>query len=210
MSNMCTNHPDKKALSICHSCKKYYCASCLDEGKEYYYCHDEKCQSMKREEQDNYIEHEKEKNSKEIAIEKSFKGNFFKDAFLYFCICIPIYFCSLVLISDPAFNSFWILLFFTVIALGKSFIANSILGFVLYKLFYNTDSIRKFKYNGLIISIISFVVFIMSMNKIKDSDMTNNGIYILSFIVVLITYLLFIIIHPKIIRVKNNKRKEIL
>ena len=33
----CINHPDKKALSVCHGCGKYYCKSCLDKGKEFYF-----------------------------------------------------------------------------------------------------------------------------------------------------------------------------
>lgn len=42
----CTNHPDKKALSVCHSCGKPFCESCLDEGKEFYFCKDPACQGM--------------------------------------------------------------------------------------------------------------------------------------------------------------------
>lgn len=41
----CFNHPDKKAFSICHSCGKDFCEQCLNEGKEYYYCNSELCQS---------------------------------------------------------------------------------------------------------------------------------------------------------------------
>ena len=46
----CFNHPDKKALSICHGCGKDYCESCLDEGKEYYYCKKPECQKLFKEE----------------------------------------------------------------------------------------------------------------------------------------------------------------
>jgi len=42
----CTNHPDKKALSVCHGCGKYYCESCLDEGEEFYYCKSAVCQEL--------------------------------------------------------------------------------------------------------------------------------------------------------------------
>lgn len=42
----CTNHPNKKALSICHSCGKPFCESCLVEGKEFYFCKSPACQEM--------------------------------------------------------------------------------------------------------------------------------------------------------------------
>ena len=42
----CINHPQKEALSICHSCGKDYCESCLDEGKEFYYCKNPECQEL--------------------------------------------------------------------------------------------------------------------------------------------------------------------
>lgn len=42
----CVNHPDRKAFSICHSCGKDYCESCLDEGKEFYYCRKPECQKL--------------------------------------------------------------------------------------------------------------------------------------------------------------------
>jgi hypothetical protein len=42
----CYNHPNEKALSVCHSCGKDYCAECLSEGKEYYYCKNPECQKI--------------------------------------------------------------------------------------------------------------------------------------------------------------------
>ncbi len=42
----CVNHPDKKALSVCHNCGKPYCELCLDEGKEFYYCKQPKCREV--------------------------------------------------------------------------------------------------------------------------------------------------------------------
>jgi|WetSurSiteA1Bulk_404760.scaffolds.fasta_scaffold69764_1 hypothetical protein len=42
----CVNHPNKKAFSICHGCGKDYCESCLDEGKEFYYCKNPECQKL--------------------------------------------------------------------------------------------------------------------------------------------------------------------
>ena len=43
MKELCSNHPEKEALSFCYSCKRYFCVDCLNEGSTYYYCDDEKC-----------------------------------------------------------------------------------------------------------------------------------------------------------------------
>jgi hypothetical protein len=52
--NTCFNHPDKKALSICHGCGKKYCELCLDEGKEYYYCKNPECHKLLEKELPHY------------------------------------------------------------------------------------------------------------------------------------------------------------
>jgi len=52
--NTCFNHPDKKAFSICHGCGKDFCESCLDEGKEYYYCKNPECQELLKNELPSY------------------------------------------------------------------------------------------------------------------------------------------------------------
>jgi len=46
----CVNHPDKKALSVCHGCGKDFCADCLKEGKTYYYCSAPECIALYRQE----------------------------------------------------------------------------------------------------------------------------------------------------------------
>lgn len=46
MKHYCKNHPNKIALSLCHSCGEYYCFDCLNEGLEYYYCKNEKCNNI--------------------------------------------------------------------------------------------------------------------------------------------------------------------
>ncbi len=46
MKDKCSTHPDEDAMSICHSCGKYFCANCLSTGREYYYCKNEKCQLL--------------------------------------------------------------------------------------------------------------------------------------------------------------------
>ncbi len=46
----CGNHPERKAISVCHGCGKYFCKSCLDEGKEFYYCKSPSCQELLKKE----------------------------------------------------------------------------------------------------------------------------------------------------------------
>jgi hypothetical protein len=46
MKHYCKNHPDKAALSLCHSCGEYFCSDCLNEGHEYYYCNKDDCFSV--------------------------------------------------------------------------------------------------------------------------------------------------------------------
>jgi len=42
----CVNHPQKEAFASCHNCGRAYCADCLDEGSEYYYCRLPECQQV--------------------------------------------------------------------------------------------------------------------------------------------------------------------
>ena len=41
----CLYHPDRKALSFCHNCGNWFCAECLVEGPNYYYCMAGPCQN---------------------------------------------------------------------------------------------------------------------------------------------------------------------
>ena len=52
MAESCFIHPDRKSLAACHSCGRHFCEECLTEGKEYYYCREEYCQTLKAEEMD--------------------------------------------------------------------------------------------------------------------------------------------------------------
>ncbi len=46
----CINHPERKALSICHGCGRHFCESCLSEGGEFYYCKSVPCQELLKKE----------------------------------------------------------------------------------------------------------------------------------------------------------------
>jgi len=52
--NTCFNHSEIEAFSICHGCGKEFCESCLDEGKEYYYCINPGCQELLKRELPSY------------------------------------------------------------------------------------------------------------------------------------------------------------
>lgn len=56
MKRYCKNHPSEKAISFCHVCKNYYCLECLNETRDWYYCHDSKCYSEYISEQSKYFE----------------------------------------------------------------------------------------------------------------------------------------------------------
>ncbi len=43
LEQICSNHPDRKALSLCHHCGRYFCHECLKEGSDFYYCEKPEC-----------------------------------------------------------------------------------------------------------------------------------------------------------------------
>lgn len=82
MSKRCFNHPEKQALSLCHSCKKYYCEDCLTAGNKYYYCKNNKCQSLLNEEKAR-INQEKSARINDLKISNKI---FFKRVFSFLII----------------------------------------------------------------------------------------------------------------------------
>lgn len=50
MTQRCRIHPYENAISFCFSCKAHFCAACLDEGAEHYFCKNAQCQEAKRNE----------------------------------------------------------------------------------------------------------------------------------------------------------------
>ena len=43
MEQRCHDHPERMALSVCHSCGRHYCSVCLAAGAVYYYCRNQEC-----------------------------------------------------------------------------------------------------------------------------------------------------------------------
>jgi hypothetical protein len=44
-SARCHNHSDRNAHSFCHSCRRWFCVDCLNEGPDFYYCNDLLCKA---------------------------------------------------------------------------------------------------------------------------------------------------------------------
>lgn len=44
----CPNHPEKEAAYVCHSCRRYFCESCLTAAGDYYYCSNPECREALR------------------------------------------------------------------------------------------------------------------------------------------------------------------
>jgi len=201
MKEKCTNHPQKNALSFCHSCGKYFCDTCLVEGERYYYCNNNSCQKIKTKEEKNIKKNNVEENSIILTSSNRRISPFFKHTLIYLCLSFPIYLLAITIVADSQLKSIGILLLMTLIACGKSIIANFLVGFTLYKLFVKVDdTIIELRLNSIIISIISFFIYIHSMEKIKDIDIVNNAIIVLSFVVSVITFLIFnmiFLVHKK-------------
>lgn len=186
MKEKCINHPKKEALSFCHACGKYYCHSCLVEGSEFYYCYDEKCQAAKTEAEGLISKRVEEKKVAELSAGSS-KRTFFKDTFFYLCIAFPIYLSASALIADHQLRSFGFLSFIALAACVQVFIVISVFGFKTFKI---TDRKRGFRNISVAMSIISFFVFTINMEKIKGDDIATNASIFLSLIASTITFVL--------------------
>ena len=192
MEETCSNHPEKRALSICHSCGKSFCADCLVEGEEYYYCHDKQCLAVKSKDEATISDKTKVDEKREALSSTNFKRTFFKDALLFLLLTFPLYLFAIYLIADPRLRSLSVLSLMTVFACGKALIANSVIGFGLHRLLIKTDDREKeLRRNSMLISIICFFVFIFSMEKIKDFDVADNVSVILAFAVTVISLSIF-------------------
>ncbi len=68
MERFCKNHPEQKAISFCHNCGNYYCAECLHEGNQYYYCIEEDCHKKYIEEVGQQPERIEKKSTKVAGV----------------------------------------------------------------------------------------------------------------------------------------------
>ena len=55
MVEKCKNHKERKAISYCHNCGKYFCEECLNEGNQYYYCNNTECYEQYKKEKDTQL-----------------------------------------------------------------------------------------------------------------------------------------------------------
>ena len=169
MKHYCKNHPDKMALSFCRSCGEYYCSDCLNEGLEYYYCENEKCNKT-------YIAESKKRNINTKMESLSKQAKFIKNVAT---VCIVL----------------WIIVW---IKVTVNLIGVMSLGFPLASLTgmkVNVIGFYIFKYTPLITFIswliLSYSIYIsIKLRQIKDR---KSFIYILNLhIVLIILYNLFI------------------
>ena len=134
MKEKCSNHSDKTAVSFCHACGKYFCDSCLMQGKEFYYCYNQNCQESKIK-AGNIVSKDIIENMPLLSTNAKasfFKGSFLKHTLLFLCISFPIYLFVSVGIADIRFKSSGILPLLAFFVCGQSFIANCTLGYILF------------------------------------------------------------------------------
>jgi hypothetical protein len=109
MKEKCFNHPDKNSISFCHSCGRHFCEKCLSEGKEYYYCKDEKCQILMKEEDDRF---QVINNNINKIIEQRWKeanSLFYKKAKKIFLICWFLLTLFLLVVVSPDYKRIYYL-----------------------------------------------------------------------------------------------------
>jgi hypothetical protein len=171
MPEKCSKHPEKDALSFCHSCGKYYCSSCLEASASFYYCYDENCQIAKIRDEGS-IPKELEQTKKESSLSGKDKRLFFKDSFYYLCIAFPVYVGAFSVIIPDFFRSFGWLLLFSAATCAQIFIVISLFGpFVFgFKAFKKAN--RKKRCHGISIAMlfIGVIVLNMSMRKIIGTN----------------------------------------
>ena len=135
MKEKCSNHPDKRAISFCHSCGKYYCDVCLVVGAEYYYCYDKQCLDAKSKDEATTLNKLEAEKSEAALSATNFKRKFFRDTLIFLILSSPIYFFACFIIADPRLKTIGVISLMTLLACGKAFIANIIIGFATHALF---------------------------------------------------------------------------
>ena len=136
----------------------------------------------------------------------TFRRTFFKDTLLFLLLTFPLYLFACFLIADPRLRSLSVLSVMTVLACGKALIANSVIGFCLHRLLIKTDDREKeLRRNSILISIICFFVFIFSMEKIKDFDVTYNASVILAFAVSVMSLSIFNMLFKVLYKKRTDK-----
>jgi hypothetical protein len=171
MPEKCSKHPEKDALSFCHSCGKYYCSSCLEEGASFYYCYDANCQVAKIRDEGS-IPKEPEQTKEEEFLSGKEKRLFFKDSFYYLCIAFPVYLYAFSVIIPDFLHSLGWLLLFSAATCAQIYIVISLLGpFVFrFKAFKKANRKKRCREISIAMLFISVIVLNMNMRKIIGTD----------------------------------------
>lgn len=169
MDNICYNHQEKKALSFCQTCKKYYCDDCLVEIGEYYYCKNKSCQ----------VEVIKEKNNTNPNTKLSKKSGFkiLKDLSTIYLAMFIVWF---IFGDNPRKNMEYLYQNEFQYKLGASFgfatipLLLSLIYLLILKIYYKNCkkdfNYRFFTKSAVIINIvflIFFLIFLVFANRIK-------------------------------------------
>jgi len=165
----CKNHPEKFALSFCHTCKQFYCKECLVEIGEYYYCKNKSCQVKANQEKiiPNLQNSPANKNSYKVL----------KDFFLIYLSMFIFWF---IFGDNPRKNMEYLYQNEFLYKLGASFgfattpLVLSLIYLLILKFYYKKTK-KDFNYNfftksALIINVIFllfFIVFLVFAQRVK-------------------------------------------
>lgn len=192
MKEKCFNHPQKNALSICHTCGKYYCDSCLLEGKEFYYCFNQECQLNRTGYADltlqNNVKNLQNEPDKPVSIKQfivrdliytknSFKSFYFKASLIFTIFSLPIFLFAFSIISSLPLN-FYMLWIFTLVNALQSLILNFLLGNYLSKKFVKTnDHTKIILQNDVIASLMFISVSMYNLDKLHSigASLVSDG-----------------------------------
>ena len=226
MKHHCKNHPNTIALSLCHSCGEYYCSDCLNEGLEYYYCKNEKCNKI-------FInEFIKRKNVDTKTKSLSKESRFIKQTAI---VLVLLSFFALVYSTIKAYDSYVILNFFNLdkgqsksegiyINFIKYFSGFSFLSVIITS-FCLITSIRSFFFKNrrlLIVALLSSILLIVIYNILYYSyyafigrksllayDEHTNYWSLKSYIVAVISSLLIVTIGYLIAKYSSKNIKKV-
>ncbi len=204
----CLYHPDKRALSFCHSCGKYFCGACLTEGIEYYYCRNSSCQQAQRRDESLLLAERAEKAGKgEVAASAADMQAFLKHSFFFLLLGFPLYLGAVDVVFGPRPLSFVHMTLVAFLLGAKAFAASTVAGYVLYTIYFKTaDKKQVLRRNGLTTAVVSFVIFLLSFEQMKDMNVADNATVVLAFAVCAITYAIFRAASPVLL--KRSSKKE--
>jgi hypothetical protein len=144
MTESCSNHPNKKSLSICHSCGRPFCQDCLVLGNEFYYCKEEQCQVLLRQENSRFEKTEEAIAEFSIQRWRESSRRFYGIAGLILCIAwiLLTVFLLLTVSPDKKQSPYWLPVL-SFIACARWFIIVWLIRVTIYKHLFWKRKIAK-------------------------------------------------------------------